>query len=234
MDQGPRYAICFVPAAQSMLYRYGSSILGYDCYSGAPVDFPHHFGKVAVNWNELSAPPRRHGFQATLKSPFRLSPSSTERQLADALQSFAGLGHAIHRFAPTVKLIDDFFAVVPLEAKAPLDGFAASCTMLFDAYRAPMSPKERAQRVALGLNRNQVQNLDRWGDPYALSEFRFHLTLTGRVAPSRRKAISAILLDGLERMGVEQSVAVDRLALLKQQSAEAPFRVVSESALQTI
>ena len=234
MDQGPRYAICFVPVADSRLYRYGSSILGYDCYSGAPVDFPQPFGVGAVNWNELTAPPRRYGFQATLKAPFRLSPSCTERQLVDALHSFAGLGHAIHRFAPTVKLIDGFFAVVPLDPIAQLDGLAASCTMLFDAYRAPMLPQERARRVALGLNRDQTQNLDRWGDPYALSEFRFHLTLTGRAAPSRRKAIIAILLEGFDRMGVERSVAIDRLALLRQQSADASFRIVSESTLHTV
>ena len=231
MEPAPRYAIYFVPAPQSKLYRYGSSILGYDCYTGAPVDFPQEFGAGAVNWNELTAAPR-YGFHATLKAPFHLSPSCTERQLVNALQNFAGLGHAIRKFAPTVRLISGFFAVVPLEAETPLDALATSCTTLFDAYRAPMSPRERARRVALGLNRTQIQNLDRWGHPYVLSEFRFHMTLTGAVPPSRRKAIVEALLDGFHRMGVESSIAIDRLALVKQETPDAAFRLVSEFEAQ--
>lgn len=231
VDQGPRYAIYFVPAMDSNFYRYGSAILGYDCHSGAAVDFFGDLDSGTVNWNELTAAPRRYGFHATLKAPFHLSSSCTERQLVNALQSFAGLGHAVYKFSPTVRFIDGFFAIMPLKRDASLDALATSCTTLFDAYRAPMSPQERARRVASGLNHSQIQNLDRWGDPYVMGEFRFHMTLTGTVPPSRRKAIIATLLDGFHRMRVEPSIAIDRLALLKQESADGAFRVVSESML---
>ena len=233
MEQGPRYAIYFVPAAQSNLYRFGSSILGYDCYSGETVGIPGEFGNGAVNWNELTAQPRRYGFHVTLKAPFFLSQSCTEAQLINALQNFARLGHAARSFAPTVRMFDDFFAVVPLNADASLDALAASCTTIFDAYRAPMSPRERARRIALGLSQSQIQNLDRWGYPYALSEFRFHMTLTGKVPVRRRKAILASMLDGLQRMAVERSIAIDRLVLLKQDSPDTSFCVVSASMLNT-
>jgi len=233
VDQGPRYAIYFVPAPDSGLYRYGSAILGCDCYSGNAVDFPReYFGDGAVNWNELTALPRRYGFHATMKAPFYLSPACTELQLANALRSFAGLGHAVHSFAPAVRLLDGFFAVMPLEAAAALDALAASCTTIFDAYRAPMSPRERARRIALGLSQSQIHNLDRWGFPYVLSEFRFHMTLTGKVPPRRRKTVLGLLLGGFHSMQVESSVPVDRLALLKQTTPDASFRVVSESPLQ--
>lgn len=231
-EPGPRYAIYFVPAAASKLYRYGSSILGYDCYSGAAADFPRSFGG-AVNWNELTAAPRRYGFHATLKAPFHLSPSCTEPQLVSALASFAGLGHAAPAFAPTVRLVDDFFAVVPLEPQAALDALATSCTTLFDAYRAPMSPQERARRIASGLSQSQIQNLDRWGYPYVLSEFRFHMTLTGEVPARRRKAVLATLLEGFHGLSVERSVAVDRLVMLRQDRPDASFRVLSEALLTT-
>jgi len=231
-DNGPRYAIYFVPAVDSKLYRYGSATLGYDCYSGTAVDFPGELGGDAVNWNELTAAPRRYGFHATLKAPFYLSPACTEGQLANALRNFAGLGHAVHSFAPTVRLLNDFFAVVPLKEAAALDALAASCTTIFDAYRAPMSPRERARRIALGLSQSQIQNLDRWGFPYVLTEFRFHMTLTGKIPVRRRKAILAVLLNGIHRIQVESAVPVDRLALLKQATPEASFRVVAESALE--
>jgi hypothetical protein len=235
-ETGPRYAIYFVPAADTKLYRYGSSVLGYDCYSGKTVDFPEEFdqefGNAEVNWRDLGAAPRPYGFHATLKAPFYLSPACTERQLLNAMQNFAGLGHAVHSFAPTVRLLNGFFAVVPLKPQASLDALAASCTTIFEAYRAPMSPRERARRIALGLNQSQIQNLDRWGSPYVLAEFKFHMTLTGQVPARRRKTVLGILLDGLRRIHVERTILVDRLALLKQAKPDASFRVVSESTLK--
>lgn len=215
MEQGPRYAIYFVPAAQSQLYRYGSSILGYDCYSGAAVDFPDDAESAAVNWNELAKEPRRYGFHATLKPPFHLLPSHTEAQLINAVQNFARLGHAIHTFIPAVRLIDGFFAVVPQKSVAAIDALAGSCTTIFDAYRAPITPQERARRIALKLNQSQIQNLDRWGYPYVLSDFQFHMTLTGKIAVGRRKAILAALQKDFRRIRVEHAIAVDRLALVK-------------------
>ena len=35
-DQAPRYAVYFVPAADSDLYRFGSAVLQYDGYTGRP------------------------------------------------------------------------------------------------------------------------------------------------------------------------------------------------------
>ena len=121
---------------------------------------------------------------------------------------------------------------MPLEPESSLNALAGSCTTIFDAYRAPMSPQERARRIASGLSLSQIQNLDRWGYPYVLSEFRFHMTLTGAVPQRRRKAILAVLLNGFHQMKVERSIAVDRLALMKQEASDAPFRIVGEAALK--
>jgi hypothetical protein len=231
-DGGPRYAIYFVPPLSSHLYRYGSSVLGYDAYTGDNVRFPDGFGSGAVNWGELTATPRRYGFHATLKAPFFLAPSCTEQQLVNALENFAGLGHAAHRFTPVLRELEDFIAIVPQEPEASLNALAASCTTLFDAYRAPMSPQERARRLASGLSQSQLQNLDRWGYPFVLSEFRFHMTLTGAVPERRRRAILAELRDGLAHMKVERSIAIDRLALMKQESPDVPFRVLGEAVLK--
>ena len=141
MDQGPRYAIYFVPPAQSNLYRYGSSVLGYDCFTGNATGFPGQSESAAVNWNELGEEPRRYGFHATLKAPFHLLPSHSEHQLINALQNFARLGHAIYAFVPAVRLLSDFFAIVSRDHEPGIDALAASCTTIFDAFRAPISPK---------------------------------------------------------------------------------------------
>lgn len=231
-DNGPRYAIYFIPPPSSRLYRYGSAVLGYDCYTGNDVAFPDSFGGSAVDWNELTAAPRRYGFHATLKAPFFLAPSCTEQQLVNALQNFAGLGHALHSFVPALRELEDFIAVVPQQPEASLNALAASCTTLFDAYRAPMSPQERARRLASDLSQSQIQNLDRWGYPFVLSDFRFHMTLTGAVPQRRRKAVLEVLRDGLHHMKVESPIALDRLTLMKQDTAQAPFRVLDQPVLK--
>ena len=102
---------------------------------------------------------------------------------------------------------------------------------LFDAYRAPTTPQERARRIALKRNEEQIRNLDRWGYPYVLSQYRFHMTLSGKVPTGRRKAILAILLKTFRHSGIEASVAVDRVTLVKQETPDAAFRVVSDAAL---
>ena len=81
-----------------------------------------------------------------------------------------------------------------------IDDLAAHCVKLFDAYRAPMLPEERAQRVAQGLTRGQLGHLDRWGYPFLFEDFQFHMTLTGRLPPSQRGEI----LQTLERAFADQ------------------------------
>src|SRR5579872_6958585 len=90
---GPRYALYFVPAANSDLFRCGSAILGYDCYTGVAADFPEEFEADAAAWAELTAEPRRYGFHATLKAPFRLAPSCTEAELVVAFKNFTALAY---------------------------------------------------------------------------------------------------------------------------------------------
>jgi hypothetical protein len=231
VEQGPRYAIYFVPPAQSNLYRYGSSVLGYDCYTNNAADFPGQSESAAVNWNELGEEPRRYGFHATLKAPFHLLPSHSELQLINALQNFARLGHAVHAFVPAVRLLSDFFAVVPRDHEPGIDALAASCTTIFDAFRAPISPQERARRIALKLNDEQIRNLDRWGYPYVLSQYQFHMTLTGKIPARRRKAVLAVLLKVFRESAIEPSIAIDRIALVTQDTPDSRFRVVSEAVL---
>src|SRR5262249_12768926 len=77
----PRYAIYFVPPADSALYRSGAGFLGYDCYPGKRLRQPQDTGLTASEWAQLTREPRRYGFHATLKAPFRLLPPFTEMDL---------------------------------------------------------------------------------------------------------------------------------------------------------
>lgn len=231
MSGGARYAIYFVPDAQSDLYRCGSAIIGYDCYAGTPLDFPDALKYDSSDWRELTNEPRRYGFHATLKAPFRLREPHGEAELIDAMGNFARQRDPVRIAAPAVRSLDGFIAIVPSEPIPALDALAAACTTSFDSFRAPMSPQERDRRMAVGLSERQVENLDRWGYPFVLSDFRFHMTLTGRIETRRRAAILASVSSCVQCMGGNRSLPVDRLALARQDLPQTFFKVVSQVTL---
>jgi Protein of unknown function (DUF1045) len=226
-----RYAIYFVPAADSALYRFGSAVLEYDSYSGNDVLLPEDFALDAALWRGLTREPRRYGFHATLKAPFHLSPGCTEAQLTGAFLSFAALGHRVAPLDPEVALISGFAAVVPRQMPEEVAALADKCTTMFDAFRAPMSARERARRAAANLSQSQSHNLERWGYPYLFGDYRFHMTLTGRLANDSADAVLPSLRRSFDRACRDQALAVDRLALLKQEGEHAAFRVVCQAQL---
>ena len=230
MEQGPRYAIYFVPAAQSPLYRYGSAILGYDCYSGKPVAFPDESGGTAVNWNELSAEPRRYGFHATLKAPFHLAENADETALIGAFPAFCRAIGPAPVFEPMVAALEGFIAIVPTAADAAIDRLAAACVTAFDCFRAPLNAHDRGRRM-IGLSERQVSNLDRWGYPFVFEDFRLHLTLTGRLGPERNAAVLPYLRDRFAAACGARPVPVDRIALLRQDRPDARFLVIRHAAI---
>jgi putative phosphonate metabolism protein len=229
-DAQARYAIYFAAARDSDLHRFGSAVLGYDCYSGDEPSFPDDIGVDRETWRQMTEEPRRYGFHATLKAPFRLADGCGEADLARALNAFAARGHAPIRIAPAIRLLGAFTAIVPREPSAPLAALADRCTADFDRFRAPMPAAERARR-ADGLSERQLANLDRWGYPYVLADFRFHMTLTGRLAPDRQEATLATLRRSFARTCGDGPIAIDRLGLFKQDNASARFRVLDQAAL---
>jgi 2'-5' RNA ligase len=71
----------------------------------------------------------------------------------------------------------------------------------------------------------QVEYLDRWGYPYVMEEFRFHMTLTRRLDAVRRAAILAMLRERFAALDLQQ-FAIDRIALFRQDDARSRFRIV--------
>ena len=223
---GPRFAIYFVPAADSALYRFGAAVLGYDCYTGEAVARSQ---AGETDWAALTAEPRRYGFHATLKAPFRLRGEYGEADLIAQMRALAASVVESPRLEPTVDLIAGFVAIVPQAHSPALDRLAADCVTRFDRFRAPMTADETARRTAAGLSDAQAANLERWGYPYVLDEFRFHMTLTGRIAADRRAAIHSHLRQAFAQACGSHPIVLDRLALVRQDHPDAPFRVVAQT-----
>jgi putative phosphonate metabolism protein len=233
MDE-PRYAIYFVPPADSALYRFGAGFLGYDCYSGESLPHPQDIALAPSEWDALTREARKYGFHATLKAPFRLLPPFSEADLTAELERFAAIPRTLPVVEPIVQSLAGFIAVVADAPSMDLNRLAADAVMAFDRFRRPPSLHEREQRLAAGLSERQTDNLDRWGYPYVFDDFRFHMTLTGRIDASRRGAILALLQARFDAIGGAHVLPVSRLALLRQNGRATPFRLLAQAALTAL
>ncbi|WGD53348.1 DUF1045 domain-containing protein [Bradyrhizobium sp. CB1650] len=226
----PRYAIYYAADADSALSRFGAALLGYDAHSGNELPFPADALRVAPDWRDVSADPRKYGFHATLKAPMALAPDRTEADLAVACATFAAKARPIPVIRPVVDSISGFIAVIPAEPVGALQQLAADCTRDFDSFRAALTAEDRARRTPEKLSERQRDYLDRWGYPYVMEEFRFHMTLTGRLDAERRGPIIEMLRQRFASLGLD-ALMIDRLALFKQEDAKARFRIIGEWAL---
>ena len=230
MTDFPRYAIYFAAGADSVLSHFGAELLGYDVYTGDEMPFPADASRVAPDWRDVTADPRKYGFHGTLKAPMALAPGRTEAELVAACAAFAGKARPMPSIRPVVDSISGFIAVIPTEPVGTLQQLAADCVREFDDFRAPMTAEDRARRKPDKLTERQRDYLDRWGYPYVMEEFRFHMTLTGRLDAERRGPILEMLRARFSALGLE-TLAIDRIALFKQDDARARFRFVGEWAL---
>ncbi|MDQ8731222.1 DUF1045 domain-containing protein [Bradyrhizobium daqingense] len=226
----PRYAIYFAAGSDSALSRYGAELLGYDAYAGDELPFPRQALDIAPDWRDITADPRKYGFHATLKAPMALAPGQTEAGLAVACAAFAGTPRPIPTIRPIVDSISGFIAVIPAEPTNTLQQLAADCVRAFDSFRAPLTAEDRARRRPEKLSERQHDHLDRWGYPYVMEEFRFHMTLTGRLDAERRGPVLEMLRKRFAALKLD-ALTIDRIALFRQDDAKARFRIIGEWAL---
>src|SRR5690606_11280147 len=122
--------------------------------------------------------------------------------------------------------IDEFLALVPAGDCAGLNAFANRVVAEFDPFRAPLSEAEIERRSAAGLTASEQAHLERWGYPYVFSDFRFHMTLTGRlpIDESAQVEQAAQAHFGTVLAGPMQ---IASLALFAEPERNAPFHVRS-------
>jgi putative phosphonate metabolism protein len=230
MTTYPRYAIYYAPDAGSALSRFGAGLLGYDAFNGEDLPFPADVIAEMPDWADLTNDPRKYGFHATLKAPFSLATGKTEAELVAACDAFAAMARTIPAITPVVRTISGFIAVVPAAPSADLNTLAQDCVEAFDGFRAPMTSEDRARRTPAALTARQVEQLDRFGYPYVLKDFRFHMTLTGRLPPPRSAAVLTMLQTRFAALDLT-SLLIDRIALFRQEAPTSRFQVIQQIAL---
>lgn len=224
-----RHAIYFAPPGNSSLHRTASAWLGRDALSGATVAQPELPALPRERFATLTASPRRYGFHATIKAPFTLAPGRSPADLAAALRAELA-SHAPFQLPLKVALLEGFLALVPSAPSPPMAALETSIVAGLDPFRAKASDAELARRRTVGLSPEAEANLDRYGYPWVGALFRFHMTLSERLAPGD----AALLLpEAQARFAplLREPVLVDALCLFHEPSPGAPMLQISRHPL---
>ncbi len=139
---------------------------------------------LPVSSDALTEKPRKYGLHGTIKAPFALAPGESEAALRAACRSFCARQPLVRLPGLKITRLGRFVAAIPTAPSPELSTLAAAAVEALDPFRAPFTDAEIARRRTSRLTAAQGTLLLRWGYPYVMEEFRFHLTLTGRTPDS--------------------------------------------------
>lgn len=221
-----RLALYWAPEEADALHERGSIWLGRDAATGTALAQPAVDG---IDLAQATADPRGYGLHATLKPPFRLAHGyAAARDAAAALAA---------RTAPfdlpplSVRDLDGFLALREDAPCPALHAFADACVTALDDHRTPPDAAEIARRRPERLTEAQREHLARWGYPYVFEEWRFHVTLTRRLAPAEKAVLMPAVTQFLgDAPGRARRVAA--VSLFVQAEPGAPFTIAERLPLR--
>ncbi len=230
MEGFERYAIYYAPTVGSALMRYGNGWLGFDPENGFNANLPVKEKILEYQADKYISSPRRYGFHGTLKPPFSLCKHHDVYELDLALQSLAGELKPATSGPLALKNIGRFICLAPTGDCSEIVQLATSTVKDLDRFRGPQSEAQLAKRRAAGLNTKQESYLQRFGYPYVMDEFRFHLTLTNSLSEGDLKMIFP-LLEELMKEVCREDFRISELCLFADPGENKPFQLLKRYPL---
>ncbi len=222
MSEYTRFAVYYAPPL-GPLAKFGAQWLGWDIDTGAAVA---HFD--IPDLDVFTYTPRKYGFHGTLKPPFRLADGMTLDDLKDAIADLAASQPAVEIDGLVPAKLGRFWALIPIGDTTDLTSLAARFVQELDVFRAPMTPNELERRRKANLTPEQEVHLQKWGYPYVLDQFKFHLTLTGKLSKSQSRAAEAALFNTLPPL--PQPYPITEIALVAERG-DGQFETLHRYAL---
>ncbi|MEO1639825.1 MAG: DUF1045 domain-containing protein [Pseudomonadota bacterium] len=207
-----RYAI-FYTAPAGAFADAGSAWLGWDSAAGQAVPHPD----VGLELSQVTATPRRYGFHATLKAPFRPAVGLDEAALIRAVDAFAQATAPVVLDGLAVQVERGFVALRPVGDEATLRNFAGACVRNLDHLRAPLTEVDIARRRKAPLTARQDAQMLEWGYPYIFADFHFHMTLSGPLGAAQAGPVIAAAQDFFAPV-LTQPFTVDAVTLLGERN----------------
>ena len=230
MDQEfSRFAIYYMPSGSNPLSIFASSWFGWNPHQGRDVSYPV-LKNLNVNIAELTTKPGKYGLHGTLKPPFALAKHKNFEEFRVAVSK---LSKSIYKFEiPSISLrvMNGFIAIVPTIQNEYMNCLAKKCVKELDDFREPESSMSVNKRRSVGLSERQEIHLRKWGYPYVLDDFNFHLTLTEQLEPQLLENVFLVLASKLKRV-LLAPLLVDRIFLCGESVDNGRFKVIETFSL---
>ncbi len=233
MADGGRFAVYFAPEADHALHPFGSRWVGRDALTDTRLEQPLIPGLAPDRFAEITKSARQYGFHATLKAPFVAADGIGETGIVDAVTAFANERSPFS--APMrLKPLGGFLALGLAASSLDMQALAEGCVTDLAVLHAPLSEADIARRRKSGLTDHQDALMLKWGYPYVLDEFRFHMTLSGRLpeGPERQAVLAA--LEPLAADATAEPIPVNGVCVFHQPDRSAPFRLLARCPFRAV
>jgi Protein of unknown function (DUF1045) len=226
-----RVAIYAAPAPGSDWWERGSEWLGRCASRRCALPMPVVDFVDPLVLSALTADPRRYGWHATLKAPFRLSAQSNLWALRDALAAICREHRAIDVGDMQVARLGSFLALRPEHQPAALGALADDCVRRLQPLAAPLSEDELARRRRAPLSPEEDALMLAWGYPWVLQKFRFHFSLTGSLASVPDDVVGRLLEAATRQFDALPPLRLERLSVFIEPSPGADFELLEQMEL---
>jgi 2'-5' RNA ligase len=229
MPMPERFAIYYAPDSESAFWQRAAAWLGRDAATGVVLPQPVLPGFDGQRFEAFTADPRHYGFHATLKAPFALAETATQADLIAAVAMLASTHPAFNAIIEP-QAMGSFIAFRLAAPSTSMQALHESSVRLIDPFRAPLTPADMARRLRAPLTDRQHEQLAAWGYPYVFNDFRFHMTLSGRIENSgdRQQLLDAAIRYFADDCGQHQ---VTSISLFHQPDAKSPFTILARFTL---
>jgi len=214
-----RYAIYYVPPADSFLYKGVSRILGRCIYKGGILAQPEGF--ISNNYTRIAS---RYGAHATIVAPFY--PKCSEIELINALENFCETRKKFLLPEFYLSVLKSGFFALTVKHDENIAQLEEQCVRQFHQYAEPLEDTDIIRRGK--LSPTEMEYLICWGYHRIFDLFLFHITLTDPVPKDIMPKIRTELDTYLNCLFKEKHL-LGSLSLCRQGGMAEPFKVVSSS-----
>ena len=192
MKKYSRYAIYYAPPKGSSLEEFGRYWFGWDPVNAKLINNKHRinylsrFGiKNLINIDKNVLIAKKYGFHGTLIPPFKLNKNYSTNTLFKKTEEIAKKFKRFKFYKFKLKKINDFYAFVQNKKNNNINKLSNRLVRELYKFRSPLTKKEIDKRNPSKLSKLQLNILYKWGYPYLMSEFNFHMTLASEVTGNK-------------------------------------------------
>ena len=221
-----RYAVYFCPAPDTDWGIAGARWLGRCAITGKRSQQLEISGIDSELLYSLTSHPKRYGWHATLKAPFKLVP---EHEVGDLLLKLHQLAKSLKPFElPKLEVsrVGGFLSLRPKIVSDQLNAAAAMCVRDLQSFALPLTAEELTRRRKAELTPEQDKLLVDWGYPWVLDEFNFHFSLTGPLDSVDSKTEKKLIQAAKQHFQNLSICRFDRIALVIEPEAGKDFEVI--------